>query len=205
MDLSRLLGERVAQRPAGADVELAEDLAQVVLDGARADEELGADLRVGLPVASLSAPPAPSCGVSASRVSAVSLGAVSPVATELAAGRARRRLGRAPMWGRASRGRRAGTSRASTRRFSRRSHSPYVSRARASGTTPRVRDSLVDGFPVARFVRERVGHEPAGRRLGAECPVRPARGRARSANCSSAAAAVSGSPAGADGRPRSAR
>ena len=34
------------------DVELGEDLAQVVLDRARADEQLRADLRVGEPVAS---------------------------------------------------------------------------------------------------------------------------------------------------------
>ena len=44
-------GERVAKLLAGADVELAEDLVQVVLDRARADEQLGADLRVGVPVA----------------------------------------------------------------------------------------------------------------------------------------------------------
>src|SRR4051812_43243949 len=51
-DRSReLLRERSAQLPAGADLELAEDLVQVVLDGARADEQLGANLRVGVPVA----------------------------------------------------------------------------------------------------------------------------------------------------------
>src|SRR4051812_3556086 len=44
-------GERAAQLLAGADLELGEHLAQVVLDGARADEQLGADLRVRLPVA----------------------------------------------------------------------------------------------------------------------------------------------------------
>src|SRR4051812_14258546 len=44
-------GERAAQLLAGADVELGEHLAKVVLDGARADEQLGADLRVRLPVA----------------------------------------------------------------------------------------------------------------------------------------------------------
>src|SRR6478735_2875619 len=43
-------GERAAQLPAGADVELGEDLVQVVLDGARADEQLRADLRVRLPL-----------------------------------------------------------------------------------------------------------------------------------------------------------
>ena len=45
------LRERVAQLLAAADIELAEDLVQVVLDRARADEQLGADLRVGVPVA----------------------------------------------------------------------------------------------------------------------------------------------------------
>jgi hypothetical protein len=40
-----------AKLPAAADIELAEDLAQVVFDRARADEQLGADLRVGVPVA----------------------------------------------------------------------------------------------------------------------------------------------------------
>ena len=39
-----------AQLPARADAELGEHLAQVVLDGARADEQLRADLRVRLPV-----------------------------------------------------------------------------------------------------------------------------------------------------------
>src|SRR5581483_7746500 len=46
-----LLRQRVAKLPASADAELAEDLAQVVLDRARADEQLGADLRVGVSVA----------------------------------------------------------------------------------------------------------------------------------------------------------
>jgi hypothetical protein len=36
---------------AGADAELGEDLAQVVLDGVGADEQPGADLRVGQAVA----------------------------------------------------------------------------------------------------------------------------------------------------------
>src|SRR5256885_14418419 len=42
---------RSGQFLAGADVELGEHLLEVVLDGAWADEQLGADLRVGLPVA----------------------------------------------------------------------------------------------------------------------------------------------------------
>ena len=42
--------ERRAQLLARADAELREHLVQVVLDGARADEQLGADLRVRLPV-----------------------------------------------------------------------------------------------------------------------------------------------------------
>src|SRR2546423_12170638 len=45
--LVRALGEcRRAQLLAGVDVELREHLVQVVLDRARADEQLGADLRV---------------------------------------------------------------------------------------------------------------------------------------------------------------
>src|SRR5262245_33303698 len=43
--------EHGAKLSAVVDVELAEHLAQVVLDRARAEEELGADLRVGVPVA----------------------------------------------------------------------------------------------------------------------------------------------------------
>src|SRR5215217_6850061 len=42
--------ERVAKVLAGADTELAEHLAQVVLDRTRADEQLGADLGVRIPV-----------------------------------------------------------------------------------------------------------------------------------------------------------
>ena len=55
--LAALAGARRAGRTrarpqlfAGADAELGEDLVQVVLDGARADEQLRADLRVRLPV-----------------------------------------------------------------------------------------------------------------------------------------------------------
>src|SRR3954469_1288228 len=40
-----------AELLAADDIELAEDLVQVVLDRARADEQLGADLRVGVPFA----------------------------------------------------------------------------------------------------------------------------------------------------------
>ena len=53
--------ERRPELLARADAELGEHLAQVVLDGARADEQLRADLRVGVPVArpaARSAPPA---------------------------------------------------------------------------------------------------------------------------------------------------
>src|SRR5580693_7920056 len=40
----------MAELSAGADAELGVHLAQVPLDRARADEQLGADLRVGLPL-----------------------------------------------------------------------------------------------------------------------------------------------------------
>src|SRR5215218_9753443 len=43
--------ERVAQGPARADAEFGEHLLEVPFDRARAEEELGADLRVGPPVA----------------------------------------------------------------------------------------------------------------------------------------------------------
>src|SRR5690242_2883705 len=40
-------GQRLPELAAGGDGELREDLGQVVLDGARAEEQLGGDLRVG--------------------------------------------------------------------------------------------------------------------------------------------------------------
>src|SRR5580700_6097774 len=43
--------EDPAELPARADAELGENLAQMPLDGARAEEQLGADLRVRQPVA----------------------------------------------------------------------------------------------------------------------------------------------------------
>src|SRR5689334_22655978 len=45
------VGQCSMELQAGADLELGEDLAQVVLDGARADEQPGGDLRVRQPVA----------------------------------------------------------------------------------------------------------------------------------------------------------
>src|SRR5204862_5430345 len=44
------VGHCPAELSAGADAELAECLVQVVLDGARAQEQLGADLRVRIPL-----------------------------------------------------------------------------------------------------------------------------------------------------------
>src|SRR5260221_13870492 len=46
----RVAGQDAVELAAGADAELGEDLAQVVLDRARADEQPGADLRVGQPL-----------------------------------------------------------------------------------------------------------------------------------------------------------
>src|SRR6266571_2913754 len=46
-----VVGQCSLELQAGADLELGEYLAQVVLDGARADEQPGADLRVRQPVA----------------------------------------------------------------------------------------------------------------------------------------------------------
>lgn len=41
------VGQRLLELAAGSDLELGEDLSQVVLDRARAEEQLGGDLRVG--------------------------------------------------------------------------------------------------------------------------------------------------------------
>ena len=46
----RVGGQGAVKLAAGADVELGEDLGQVVLNRARADEQPGTDLRVGQPV-----------------------------------------------------------------------------------------------------------------------------------------------------------
>src|ERR1700677_580517 len=46
----RGVSERLPDLSAGADAELGVHLAQVPLDRARADEQLGADFRVGLPL-----------------------------------------------------------------------------------------------------------------------------------------------------------
>ena len=113
-------GERPAELLAGADAELGEDLAQVVLDGARADEQLRADLRVRVPVGAMRAICA-SWGVRTSRVSAVRRGTVSPVAES--SRRARSANASAPARLNVSCAARS-CSRASTRRSSRRSHSP---------------------------------------------------------------------------------
>src|SRR5258708_11315964 len=49
-DGARVAGQDVVELAAGGDADLGEDLAQVVLDRARADEQPGADLRVGQPL-----------------------------------------------------------------------------------------------------------------------------------------------------------
>ena len=64
-----------------ADAELGEDLAQVVLDGARADEQPGADLRVGQAVAGQPRDLGLLGGQLCPGGSAVRLRAVSPVAS----------------------------------------------------------------------------------------------------------------------------
>ena len=73
--------QRTAKLLPGADVELREHLAQVVLDGPRADEQLRADLRVGAARRAASRAICASCAVSSSRVSALRLRTVSPVAS----------------------------------------------------------------------------------------------------------------------------
>ena len=77
----RALGQRLAELSAGADVELGEHLAQVPLDGARADEELGRRSPGSCTRRSASRAICASWAVSSSRVSAVCLRTVSPVAS----------------------------------------------------------------------------------------------------------------------------
>ena len=116
----RLARQRIAQGPARADPELGEHLLEVPLDGARTEEELGADLRVRATVAS-----EPSDLLLLGRQ--LVAGVVAPLADLLAGGQqlVPGALGEAaaPMARNASRARRS-CSRASTRRPSRRSHSP---------------------------------------------------------------------------------
>ena len=50
LDGGWLTGQDAVELAAGADAELGEHLAEVPFDGARADEQLGADLGVGMPV-----------------------------------------------------------------------------------------------------------------------------------------------------------
>ena len=72
---------------AGADAELGEDLAQVVLDGARADEQPRADLRVGEAVARQPGDLRLLRGELVARLGGARLRAVSPVASSSRAAR----------------------------------------------------------------------------------------------------------------------
>ena len=115
------VGQRRAELPARADAELPEHLAQVPLDRARAEEELGADLGVRAARRRASCAICASCGVRSSSVSTVRLRTVSPVASS--SRRARSAKTSMPISVSISCAMRS-CSRASTRRFSRRSHSP---------------------------------------------------------------------------------
>jgi len=86
--------EHAVQLAPVGDPELGEDLVQVVLDRARADEEVRADLRVDSPSRASRATCA-SCAVRSSRVSSPRLRAVSPVASS--SRRARAANASAPM------------------------------------------------------------------------------------------------------------
>ena len=118
------VGQRRAELPARADPELPEHLAQVPLDRARAEEQLGADLGVRVPVGRQPRDLAPPAG-SARRASRRCACAPSPRWPAARGGRARR-TPPCPMSVSISCAARS-CSRASTRRFSRRSHSPYTS------------------------------------------------------------------------------
>ncbi len=74
------VGQSPAELFPGADAELREYLAQVPLDGARADVQLGADLGVGVPITGEPGDLA-SCAVSSPAVLIVRLRTVSPVAS----------------------------------------------------------------------------------------------------------------------------
>ena len=116
----RVARQDALELAARGDVELGEDLAQVVLDRRRADEQPDADFRVREPSRASRAICA-SRAVSSSRVSSVRLRTVSPVASSSRP--ARSANASAPIvtsisWARCS------CSRASTRLFWRRSHSP---------------------------------------------------------------------------------
>src|SRR5260221_480338 len=65
-DRIRIAGQDAVELAAGADAELGEDLARVVVDGAGADEQAGADLGIGQAV---SVPPARVHSASRSRAS----------------------------------------------------------------------------------------------------------------------------------------
>ena len=115
-----VLGQRSAKLPARADPELGEHLAQVPLDRARAEEELGADLGIREPVAG---EPGDLLLLRSelSRVSALRLRIFSPVA--ISSRRARSANASIPIATNMSWAIRS-CSRASPRRPSRRSHSP---------------------------------------------------------------------------------
>ena len=113
--------ERAVELGARADAELGEDLVQVVLDGARADEQPGADLRVGEAVAGEPRDLRLLGGERRRGSRRVRLRAVSPVASSSRAARsanASMPIAVNISWAVRS------CSRASRRRRSRRSHSP---------------------------------------------------------------------------------
>ena len=123
---SRDVQNRVAKTPARADAEFGEHFAQVILGRARADEQLRADLGVGAPLGREARDQHFLRGRT-SRDSMTRLRTVSPVASS--SPRARSANASAPMRPNLSYAMRS-YSRASTRRFWRRSHSPYTKCAR---------------------------------------------------------------------------
>jgi hypothetical protein len=131
------LAHRPAQFLPGRDAELGEHRAQVPLDGARTEEQLGADLRVCQPVAG-QAGDVPLLRGKFSIVANTRLRTVSPVASS--SWRPRSANAAAPIRLNTSWASRS-CSRASRFRCSRRSHSPYMRRDRARWTAIRVRAS----------------------------------------------------------------
>ena len=161
------LGERFQQLLARADPELGEHLAQVPLDGARAEEQLRADLGVRQAVARQPGDVL-LLGVSSSRVSSRRLRTFSPVASS--SWRARSANASAPIGGeRLVRG---------PQLFarvdappSRRSHSPYSSRAPGEFGAQPASAEAVDRLAVQALGSLAVAQQRAPARLAGDRPL----------------------------------
>ena len=79
------VGKRASQLPAGADAELVEHVAQVPLNGARAEEQPGADLRIRQTIAGEARDLPLLCGQIIAESPPPGLRTLSPVASKLTA------------------------------------------------------------------------------------------------------------------------